>query len=57
MSGVYKGFAEGLPRGEMKAVRVMEQISKTVNRTWNGGLDQGPLARRDASPHPGVSDV
>ena len=43
VSDVYKGFAEGLPRGEVKAVRVMEQIPKTVNRTWNGILDQGPL--------------
>jgi len=43
VADVYKGFAEGLPRGEVKAVRVMEQIPKTVNRTWNGILDQGPL--------------
>ena len=43
VSDVYRGFAESLPRGEVKAVRVMEQLPKAVNRTWNGILDQGPL--------------
>jgi len=43
VSDVYKGLDGKVPRGTVTHVRVMEQMPKTVNRTWNGVLDQGPL--------------
>ena len=43
VSDVYKGLDGKVPRGTVTHVRVMEQLPKTVNRTWNGVLDQGPL--------------
>lgn len=43
VSDVYKGLDGKVPRGAVTHVRVMEQLPKTVNRTWNGVLDQGPI--------------
>ncbi len=43
VSDVYKGLDGKVPRGTVAHVRVMEQLPKTVNRLWNGVLDQGPL--------------
>ena len=33
----------GVERGSAKFIRIMEQLPKTVNRTWNTVYDQGPL--------------
>jgi len=43
VSDVCQGVASNVPLSEMRQIRIMEQIPKTVNRTWNFVLDQGPL--------------
>ncbi len=43
VSDVNKGLEGRVARGAATHIRVMEQLPKTVNRTWNGVLDQGPL--------------
>ena len=43
ISDVYRGLDGKVPKGTVTHVRVMEQLPKTVNRSWNGVLDQGPL--------------
>jgi len=43
VSDVYKGLDGKVAPGEARYIRVMEQMPKTVNRSWNGVLDQGPL--------------
>ena len=43
VSDVRQGFAASLPEGEIRFIRIMEQMPKTVNRTWNFVMDQGPL--------------
>ncbi len=43
VSDVYKGLDGKVAPGAARFIRVMEQLPKTVNRSWNGVLDQGPL--------------
>ena len=43
VSDVRQGFASALPDGEIRFIRIMEQLPKTMNRTWNFIMDQGPL--------------
>ncbi|GEM_PF-1928947 len=43
VSDVYRGLGSGVVRGQVKAIRIMEQLPKTVDRTWNFVMDQGPL--------------
>lgn len=43
VTDVYRGLAPTVTRGRIKAIRIMEQLPKTVNRTWNTVMDQGPL--------------
>ena len=43
VTDVYHGRTSGIERGRIKSIRIMEQMPKTVDRTWNFVLDQGPL--------------
>jgi len=43
VADVYRGLAPAVARGQIKSLRIMEQMPKTVNRTWNFVMDQGPL--------------
>ena len=43
VTDVYRGLGGAVERGRIKSVRIMEQLPKTVDRTWNFVLDQGPL--------------
>ena len=43
LSDVYQGLAPQIARGRVKSIRIMEQMPKSVNRTWNFVFDQGPL--------------
>lgn len=43
VTDVYRGLTPPVARGVVKSVRIMEQIPKTVDRTWNFVMDQGPL--------------
>ncbi|MCL1921279.1 MAG: hypothetical protein FWG50_09425 [Kiritimatiellaeota bacterium] len=43
VTDVYSGLAPHVARGRVKTLRIMEQLPKTMNRTWNPVLDQGPL--------------
>ena len=43
VTDVYRGIAPEVARGRVKSIRIMEQLPKTMNRTWNHVLDQGPL--------------
>ena len=43
VSDVYQGLEPAVRRGRVKYLRIMEQLPKTVNRTWYRVMDQGPL--------------
>ncbi len=43
LSDVYRGLEPTIQRGRVKHIRIMEQLPKTVNRTWYTVMDQGPL--------------
>lgn len=43
IADVYRGLSPTITRGRIKSIRIMEQLPKTVNRTWNCVMDQGPL--------------
>ncbi len=43
VSDVRRGYAENVTNVQSRYIRVMEQLPKTVNRTWDFVLDQGPL--------------
>ena len=43
VSDVQQGVATNVALSEMRHIRIMEQIPKTMNRTWDFVLDQGPL--------------
>jgi hypothetical protein len=43
VSDVYAGVEPAIRRGEVAAIRIMEQLPKTVDRTWHFVYDQGPL--------------
>jgi len=43
VADVYRGLAPAVARGQVKFIRIMEQMPKTVDRTWNFVMDQGPL--------------
>jgi hypothetical protein len=43
VSDVYRGLPASVPKGLIQSIRIMEQMPKTVNRTWNFVMDQGPL--------------
>ena len=43
VTDVMRGYAEGLPREDVKAVRIMEQLPKTVELSGLRAYDQSPL--------------
>ena len=43
VSDVYRGLEPTVQRGRVKHIRIMEQLPKTVDRTWYTVMDQGPL--------------
>ena len=43
VADVYQGLGPEVERGRAKLIRIMEQLPKTVNRTWYTMNDQGPL--------------
>ncbi len=43
LSDVYRGLEPTIKRGQIKHIRIMEQLPKTVDRTWYTVMDQGPL--------------
>ena len=43
VSDVYRGLEPTVQRGRIKHIRIMEQLPKTVDRTWYTVMDQGPL--------------
>jgi hypothetical protein len=43
VADVYRGLEPAIERGRVKSIRIMEQLPKTVNRTWYTVMDQGPL--------------
>jgi len=43
VSDVYRGLEPAVERGRVKQIRIMEQLPKTVDRTWYKVMDQGPL--------------
>ena len=43
LSDVYHGLEPSVQRGRVKHIRIMEQLPKTVDRTWYTVMDQGPL--------------
>jgi hypothetical protein len=43
LADVYQGLGPAVARGQVASIRIMEQMPKTVNRTWNFVMDQGPL--------------
>ncbi|MCF7974244.1 MAG: DUF1080 domain-containing protein [Phycisphaerae bacterium] len=43
LADVYQGLQPYVRRGQVKTLRIMEQLPKTVDRTWYTVLDQGPL--------------
>ena len=42
VADIYQGLAS-IEHGRAKSIRIMEQLPKTVNTTWNRAYDQGPL--------------
>ncbi|HRT28933.1 MAG TPA: hypothetical protein P5527_03975 [Kiritimatiellia bacterium] len=43
LTDVYQGMGPEVARGQVTSIRIMEQMPKTVDRTWNFVMDQGPL--------------
>jgi mono/diheme cytochrome c family protein len=43
LTDVYRGLPSSIKRGDVASIRIMEQLPKTVNRTWYKVMDQGPL--------------
>ncbi|MCP4453181.1 MAG: hypothetical protein GY809_17100, partial [Planctomycetes bacterium] len=43
LSDVYHGLEPHVTRGQVTHIRIMEQLPKTVDRTWYTVMDQGPL--------------
>jgi len=43
LTDVYQGLGPEVARGRVASIRIMEQMPKTVDRTWNFVMDQGPL--------------
>lgn len=43
VADVYHGLEPAVARGRVRSIRIMEQLPKTVDRTWNTVMDQGPL--------------
>ena len=43
LADVYNGLAPHVTRGQVRHIRIMEQLPKTVDRTWYTVMDQGPL--------------
>jgi hypothetical protein len=43
LADVFNGLGPAVARGRVKSIRIMEQLPKTVNTTWNRVYDQGPL--------------
>ncbi|MEI6647159.1 MAG: hypothetical protein WCP12_14070 [bacterium] len=43
VTDVYQGLDGAIAQGRAKAIRIMEQVPKTVNTTWWRVYDQGPL--------------
>lgn len=43
VTDVYIGLEPAVARGRVEAIRIMEQIPKTVDTTWHRAYDQGPL--------------